>query len=183
MALTCAQMDVLLSFYIDNELSQSLRKQVELHLNKCPACRAKYDIILDMITDLKSCCLKEENEGEKIIADSKPNSYQYQLFKNNLSAYIDNELGKDETLKIKKFTINNKNARKELEENFNLRRMMNDSFKKCRSEARRDFSKHIIKQLQLEEEAVLGIHPALKLLIVFTAVLFVSSILVLVGLG
>ena len=57
--------------------------------------------------------------------EKNPSAYQYQLFKNNLSAYIDNELNDDENLRIKKLTINNKNARKELEDSFNLRKIMN----------------------------------------------------------
>ena len=44
MKLTCAQMDVLISFYIDGELSSSLKQQVEEHMQKCSTCRAKYDI-------------------------------------------------------------------------------------------------------------------------------------------
>lgn len=183
MKLTCAQMDVLISFYIDNELSQSLKKQVEEHLKSCKTCATKYDIICSMITDMKSCC-KNDNKAMKYSEqENVKSSYQYQLFKNNLSAYIDNELNDEENLKIKKLSINNKNARRELEDSFSLRRLMNDSFKKCKSEAKRDFSKHVIKQLELEEEAILGIHPALKLLIVFTSVLLVSSILVLTNFG
>ena len=183
MKLTCAQMDVLISFYIDNELSQALRKQVEEHLSSCAICSAKYDIICSMVTDMKSCCKSDGVSNQYLGQKNDLGTYQYQLFKNNLSAYIDNELNNDENLKIKKITINNKKARKALEDSFSLRKMMNDSFKKCKTETKRDFSKHIIKQLELEEEAILGIHPALKLLILFTAVLLVSSILVLVGLG
>ena len=41
MKLTCAQMDVLISFYIENELSLALRKQVEEHLKNCANCSAK----------------------------------------------------------------------------------------------------------------------------------------------
>ena len=53
MELTCAQMDVLISFYIDGDLSKNLKSQVESHLKKCSCCRAKYDIIKTMILDLK----------------------------------------------------------------------------------------------------------------------------------
>ena len=183
MKLTCAQMDVLISFYIDNELSQALRKQVEEHLNNCATCSAKYEIITSMVSEMKSCCKKDNQATNPNEQENKSSTYQYQLFKNNLSAYIDNELNSEENLRIKKITINNKSARKELENSFNLRRIMNDSFKKYKSENKRDFSKHIIKQLELEEEAFLGIHPALKLLILFTAVLLTSSILVLINLS
>lgn len=183
MKLTCAQMDVLISFYIDDELSQTLKKQVEEHLKNCAICSAKYEIITSMISDMKNCCQTDNaNNLGAVNTEVKTSAYQYQFFKNNLSAYIDNELNDEDNLKIKKLTINNKNARKELEENFSLRKIMSDSFKKCKSENKKDFSKHIIKHLELEEEAILGIHPALKLLILFTAIILTSSVLVLINL-
>ena len=45
MEITCLQMDVLISFYIDGELNNSLKEKVEQHLQKCPSCRAKFNII------------------------------------------------------------------------------------------------------------------------------------------
>lgn len=183
MELTCAQMDVLISFYIDKELSEALRQQVEEHLKHCSACRAKYDIISSMIADIKGCYVKEGESTQATSVQNKSSTHQYQFFKNNLSAYIDNELNNDDSLKVKKFTINNKKARKELEDNFNIRKLMNDSFKKCKTDAKRDFSKSIIKQLELEEEAISGIHPAVKLLITFMGIVFISTLLVLINLS
>ena len=179
MKLTCAQMDVLISFYIDNDLSNALRKQVEEHLRECSTCRNKYDIINSMITDIKSCYVKEGKKTE-IYEEVKP-SYQYQLFKNNLSSYIDNELSNEESLKIKKIMINNKKARNDLEEHFNIRKLLKDSFKKSEVSAKKDFAKHIIKQLELEEEAISGIHPLLKILVLFTITVLLTSILVLLN--
>ena len=54
MEITCAQMDVLISFYIEGDLSKALKQKVTEHLKQCPACRAKYDIIKSMLEDLKS---------------------------------------------------------------------------------------------------------------------------------
>ena len=55
MKLTCAQMDVLISFYIDGDLSNNLKSEVEEHLKNCSNCRAKFDIIKSMLSDLKNC--------------------------------------------------------------------------------------------------------------------------------
>ncbi|MBE7702988.1 MAG: zf-HC2 domain-containing protein [Cyanobacteria bacterium SIG28] len=178
MNLTCTQMDVLISFYIENDLSNNLKQQVEEHLRVCPACRAKYDIIKSMLTDLKEAL---ECNDEGIIKETSQTknsmltSQHYKLFQTNLSAYIDNELPNEENVKIKKFTINNNLARKELENSYNIRKLMNDSFKKTKNEARQDFSKNIIKQLELEEEATLGIHPAIKLVITFTITVLIVT--------
>lgn len=174
MEITCAQMDVLISFYIEGDLSKTLKAKVEEHLKTCSVCRAKYDIIKTMLQDLKESL--DENEPE--VVTSATNS-QYRLFQNNLSAYIDNELPPEENIKIKKFTINNKKARKELENTYNIRKLMNDSFHKTKSEFRQDFSKNVMKQLDLNNEANLNFHPVLKVAIAFVAtVLILSAIIV-----
>lgn len=174
MEITCAQMDVLISFYIEGDLSKTLKAKVEEHLKTCSVCRAKYDIIKTMLQDLKDSL--DENEPE--VVTSATNS-QYRLFQNNLSAYIDNELPPEENIKIKKFTINNKKARKELENTYSIRKLMNDSFHKTKSEFRQDFSKNVMKQLDLNNEANLNFHPVLKVAIAFVAtVLILSAIIV-----
>ena len=174
MEITCAQMDVLISFYIEGDLSKALKSKVEEHLKTCSVCRAKYDIIKTMLQDLKESL----NENEPEVVTSAMNS-QYRLFQNNLSAYIDNELPPEENIKIKKFTINNKKARKELENTYNIRKLMNDSFHKTKSEFRQDFSKNVMKQLDLNNEANLNFHPVLKVAIAFVAtVLILSAIIV-----
>ena len=174
MEITCEQMDVLISFYIEGDLSKTLKAKVEEHLKTCSVCRAKYDIIKTMLQDLKDSL--DENEPE--VVTSATNS-QYRLFQNNLSAYIDNELPPEENIKIKKFTINNKKARKELENTYNIRKLMNDSFHKTKSEFRQDFSKNVMKQLDLNNEANLNFHPVLKVAIAFVAtVLILSAIIV-----
>lgn len=174
MEITCAQMDVLISFYIEGDLSKTLKAKVEEHFKKCSVCRAKYDIIKSMLQDLKESL--DENEPE--VVTSATNS-QYRLFQNNLSAYVDNELPPEENIKIKKFTINNKKARKDLENTYNIRKLMNDSFHKTKSEFRQDFSKNVMRQLDLNNEANLNFHPVLKVAIAFVAtVLILSAIIV-----
>ena len=97
MEITCAQMDVLLSFYVEGDLSKALKIKVEEHLKKCPVCREKYEIIKTMIQDLKTSVEEKEE-----IYSSKAGS-QYRIFQNNLSAYIDNELPADESIKGRSF--------------------------------------------------------------------------------
>lgn len=181
MKLTCAQMDVLISFYIEGDLSTSLKSQVEEHIKSCPTCKAKFDIIKSMLSDLKNCFDIEQNED--FLSQKNVTSQQYRLFKTDLSAYIDNELTNNESIKIKKFTINNPKARQDLQDSYNIRKLMNDSFSKTKSEARQDFSRNILRKLELEEEINLGIHPAIKLLIGFTITVFVLTSIVLMWLS
>ncbi len=181
MKLTCSQMDVLISFYIDGDLSNNLKKQVEEHIKNCATCKAKFEIINSMLNDMREAFEIEEKIVSSKNSTEKATSVQFRVFKNNLSAYIDNELSDEENLKIKKFTINNKKARKELEDSYNIRKIMNDSFKKTKEDAKKDFSKSILRQLELEEEATLGLHPAVKLIIAFTIIVFTLTSLVLIS--
>ena len=174
MEITCTQMDVLISFYIEGDLSKVLKGKVEENLKNCPTCRAKFEIINSLLKDLKESVENEQEEALSTIQNS-----QYRLFQNNLSAYVDNELPPEENIKIKKFTINNKKARKELENTYNIRKLMNDSFQKTKSESRQDFSKNVMKQLDMSSEASLGFHPLLKVAIAFVlTVLLLSAIIV-----
>lgn len=176
MEITCAQMDVLISFYIEGDLSKALKAKVEEHLKKCSACRAKYDIIKSMLSDLRNSFDDKEDEA---LTTGSVTSQQYRVFKNNLSAYVDNELPADETIKIKKFTISNKQARKELEDTYNIRKLMNDSFHKTRTEAKQDFSRNVMKQLDLNDEYNLTFHPVLKVAFAFVmTVLALSAIII-----
>ncbi len=183
MNLTCTQMDVLISFYIEGDLSNSLKAQVEEHLKTCSSCRAKYDIIKTMISDLKkSINPKPVKEKENNISGQKETK-QYKFFQNELSAYIDNELSCDENIKIKKFTINNPLARKELEDSYNIRKLMSDSFNKTKLDSKQDFSKSILKQLEIEQDDAFDIHPAIKILIVFTVLVLILTSFVLISLS
>ena len=174
MEITCAQMDVLISFYIEGDLSKALKNKVEEHLKKCPACRAKFDIIESMLKDLKKS-VNQQNEE----MFSRSSTGQYKIFKNNLSAYIDNELPAEENIKIKKYTINNKRARKDLEDTYNIRKLMNDSFNKTKEEVRQNFTKNVLRQLNMNDEDTLAFNPLLKVGIAFImTVLILSAIIV-----
>ena len=145
MEITCAQMDILLSFYIDGELTDTLRERVEAHLNQCPACRAKYNILTSLFQNIDNN--EEEDDDEEDYTTLTHTARQYNTFRNNLSAYVDNELPPDESIKIKKYTINNKKAKKDLEETYRIRRLMKDSFRKTKGETKPDFAKNILKQI------------------------------------
>lgn len=183
MNLTCTQMDVLISFYIEGDLSASLKMQVEEHLKSCASCRAKFDIIKSMLSDLKKSVNVDSRKNKNSDFMIKNDSQQYNLFKKELSAYIDNELSSDENIKIKKFTINNPQARKDLQDNYNIRKLMNDSFNKTKFESKQDFSKNILKKLEIDHNENFEIHPAIKILILFTFLVLTLTSAVLISLS
>lgn len=185
MKLTCSQMDVLISFYIEGDLSSALKTQVEDHLKDCSSCRTKFEIIKTMISDLKNNLEINENfskfktsTNHTLLKDSK----QYNFFKENLSSYLDNELSSEDNIKIKKFTINNLQARKDLEDSYNIRKLMNESFKKAQQDSKQDYSKNILKQLEIED-TVTDIHPAIKLIVAFSILVLTTTALILMTLS
>ena len=177
MEITCLQMDVLISFYIDGELSDALKTKVEEHLKECPVCRAKLNIISSLFTDVKKKYCPDKKE--EIYSTGTHSSRQYQFFKNNLSAYVDNELPEEENVKIRKYTIGNKKARKELEDAFRIRKLMKDSFRKSKNDSKPDFSKKVMKQADIGTQNELGFNPIISVGFAFvTTVLLITAIVV-----
>lgn len=131
--LTCRQVDALIAFYKEGCLTELLTKYVEEHLETCPECRAKY--------------FKEENTPQEPVFEDNLFSRQYEVFKENLSAYIDNELDDFENIKIKKTAISNPNARQDLEDMYNFKKTLHLAFEKTLNDFKTDFSKPIVREL------------------------------------
>lgn len=68
-----------------------------------------------------------------------------------LSAYIDNELSNDENIKIKKLTIANNNARKELENMYKFQKLIHSAFERTKSDVKKDFSKNVVAEITNED--------------------------------
>lgn len=177
MEITCLQMDVLISFYIDGELSEALKAKVEEHLKECSVCRAKLNIIGSLFTDVKKKYCPDEKE--EIYSNGVHSSHQYRFFKNNLSAYIDNELPEEDNVKIRKYTIGNKKARKELEDTFRIRKLMKESFRKSQNDTKPDFIRKVMKRTDFANNNDLRFNPVISIGFAFImTVLLISAIVV-----
>lgn len=148
--LTCTQVSALLSFYLDDRLNQQLKQFVKAHLDICPACRAKFETLKKMVESLKEV-------HEKVATVDAPereasDSPQYNEFKANLSAYIDNELSDEENIKIKKYVISNPRARQEIENLYEFEKTLHNSFERIKNSTKTDFSKQILKRIDIQEE-------------------------------
>lgn len=172
MNLTCTQVSALLSFYLDDRLNDQLKQFVKIHLDVCPTCRAKFDALKDMIDGLK-----EIHEHLAVIEPVKKNvevNPQIEEFKMNLSAYIDNELSDEENIKVKKYIISNSKARDEFENLYKLKKMLHTSFEKSKNDVREDYSKYILRRIDIQEE-IYGNDSFAKVVALFL-VLFVVCI-------
>ena len=155
--LSCEQVTALMGFYVENKLSAKLSQYVYDHLQKCPECMEKFNKMQSMIRDL-------------IDINSEPlanpyNTRQYEDFKLNLSAYIDNELDDSENIKIKKIAISNPLARQDLENIYTFKKLLHGSFEKTKNEFKQDFSKNIVSKI--DHQASKQMDPFLKLTTAF----------------
>lgn len=144
--LTCQQVSALLNFYIENKLNPRLKEYVNLHLEKCPKCKKKIEELRKIFSKYKQ---------QKTLFETNNNDLEYKLpeeSKHSLSAYIDNELDPKENIKIKKMTISNPNARKELETMYNFRKLIHSAYEKTKSDNHFDYSKNIVAQMQDSKE-------------------------------
>lgn len=147
--LSCGQVIALLSFYIDEKLNSNLMKNIEYHLNTCSFCRNKYmqlRKIYDNYADIKSRI--EEDNDEYIVDDAIYRNQQYEFFKENLSAYIDNELKTEDNLRVKKAAIINPIARTELKNMLLFQQTLHMAFQKTKNNLKKDFSGGIIYKIR-----------------------------------
>lgn len=174
--LTCTQVSALLAFYIDDKLSEQLKQFVEAHLQNCPSCRAKLEALKNMVNSLKEihekiASIKAREEGG---VENAANP-QLDVFKENLSAYVDNELDDDDNLKVKKYIVSNPKARRDLEKLYHLQKMLHNSFDKSKNEAKDDFSRYVLKRIDIQEE-VYGPDSFAKVVALFIIILAAFTI-------
>lgn len=161
--LTCEQVSALLSFYVEDKLSKKLSQYVKEHLESCPECMQKYMKMQNMLNKFIDIQTQEVNNPYT--------TKQYEDFKSNLSAYIDNELDDFQNIKIKKIAISNPLARQDLENIYTFKKLLHNSFEKTKSECKYDYSKNIITQLQYENSDEKQIDSFYKIVMGFFAMI------------
>lgn len=148
--LTCTQVSALLSFYLDDRLNQQLKQFVKAHLDICPTCRAKFETLKKMVESLKEAHKKVATV--KTFDEEASETPQYSEFKANLSAYIDNELSSEENIKIKKYVISNPRARQKIDKLYEFEKTLYNSFERIKNNSKTDFSRQILKRIDVQEE-------------------------------
>lgn len=133
--LTCNQVSALINFYIEGKLNPRLREYIDIHLKKCPTCRKKIEDLKKILKNFNIQKPKYQQEKELLM---KPE------FIRNLSAYVDNELNSNENIKIKKLTISNPTARKELETMYKFKKLIHSAYEKTKNDSKFDYSKNIL---------------------------------------
>lgn len=145
---TCKKVTSLLALYIDNKLDDTLKEFVAQHLEVCPECYKKFITLKQLIKELR-CAYKDIiNESKAQEKKIQFNIKEYENFHTNLSAYFDNELPLNESVKMKKYMIKFPNARKKLEEMYNLHKIISSSVVCLQKAFNNDYSKIICYRIQ-----------------------------------
>lgn len=176
MDINCNQFENLLSFYVNDDLTDNMKKAVEDHMKLCPACAMRYGVVKSIIEDIKSAYdevltnSKVENESvdiiepEYVVADED-------IKISELSAYIDNELGEKESVKIRRDIIAKPKLRRKVEKMYGLKKMISNSYHNQRSRLKYDFSKEVMRSLNTDlRDKQVYIHCVMFILFVVCAV-------------
>lgn len=139
--LTCTQVSALLNFYIEGKLNSRLREYFELHLEKCPHCKNKVKQLQNILNKYKH---KQASSNSNYYSKQDNN---FEII-NKLSAYMDNELNSNESIKIKKMTIANPKARQELENLYKFQKAIHSAYERTKNNSKYDYSKNIMTQVQ-----------------------------------
>ena len=144
----CRKISAMLSLYIDNKVSSQQRVFIEDHLANCPECYKKYLYLKSMIKDLKA--------SYKHILDLAVKKQQHKMFlirehenfRNNVSAYVDNELEPKECYEFRKYLMKSKNAQNELKDIYLIQKRMRKIFEETKNSASLNISKSVVSSLR-----------------------------------
>ena len=137
--LTCSQVLSLINFYIEDKLNPKLAEYVKLHIIDCPHCKKKFQELLDILNQNKTYKLNKNDKNDEKNLSSE--------FINNLSAYVDRELNSEENIKIKKQTVSNPDARRELEYMYKFQKLIQSAYEKTKNDYKTDYSKSVISKI------------------------------------
>lgn len=168
--ITCKQVQAILPFYLKGRVNPALTELIEEHLATCKHCKELYLKAFDEYNDF--ACIEAEVEAQEEISEERFATKEYADFKRKLSAYLDSELEDNENIRIKKMTISNPLARKDLEDMYQFKRLLHSSFARTKENCKYDFSKIILKKLGEQ-----NISQADFFMRVATILLFLSAVL------
>jgi hypothetical protein len=173
MKITCKQFEELIPFYLNDELSENLKKAFLEHLHNCPNCHIKFEMFNSIVKDLKDAYNQisyELNSDEIIDIEPENITTENSEINSNLSAYIDNELSDDMNVEIRKNIISKPNLRKKIDKLYNLRKVITNSFNDEKTKLKTDFVKDTMKKLQTKQK------PQTTFLHCFCFLLFVITV-------
>ncbi|EKE03757.1 MAG: hypothetical protein ACD_20C00156G0002 [uncultured bacterium] len=115
-AITCSEVLDELSAYFDGELNLKLHYLIDDHLNTCSSCKSEFSKIEKLSTHIKSSfnISKELNLWPEIETDLN-NIDICKEISENLSAFLDKELTRDDTIQVSEHLLTCKHCRRDYE--------------------------------------------------------------------
>lgn len=175
MKINCSQFEGLITFYMDGGLSKTLKQAFEEHLSECPNCNMKYKIIKSIIGDIKGAYKKILNNERQEYDNSNTENIKTKtedITAMELSAYIDNELSEENSIRVRRNIIAKPNIRTKLEKMYKLKKILSDSFVEHKNRFKTDYSKDTMRALNKDiTTKQVCLHCLLFIFIVITAVI------------
>lgn len=140
---TCQNILNLLPLYTEGKTSDEVSMIIEEHLNSCPYCFEKYLALKDVSTRIK---IAFENMSN---ADFVTEQH---FVRDNISAFIDNELSSEDYMVFNQYTVNNEIVRKDLEDMMLFEENLQRSLEKNKQILEKDLSKSIVKKVKKDSQ-------------------------------
>jgi len=150
MEINCFQFEMLMNFYLDNELSNKIKKAFEAHLENCKQCREKFTMFKKIINDLRNTYSEISSSSKNNSTSNRISQTKQDEINDYISAYVDNELDINENIKIKKMIINKSDIKEKVERMYSLKTLLQDNFQK--STPKQDYSKNLMKQFSKKDK-------------------------------
>lgn len=135
----CQDILNLLPLYIEGKTSEETSYSIEKHLNDCDDCFNKYLALKEVSQRIKAAfaSVSQNNfSNEKV------------FFKDNLSAFVDNELDKEDYYDFNQQTANNIDNRKELESMLLFEEKFQQSLEQNKITLNKDLSKDVVNEIK-----------------------------------
>ena len=99
----CKKVSSMLSLYIDNKVTPEQKSFIDEHLANCEECYKKYVYLKSLIKNLKDSYKQVLELARKKQQKADFNIKQHEIFLQNLSPYIDNELDAQDCFEFRKY--------------------------------------------------------------------------------
>ena len=135
----CQDILNLLPLYIEGKTSEETSYSIEKHLNDCDDCFNKYLALKEVSQRIKAA-----------FASVSQNNFSNEkgFFKDNLSAFVDNELDKEDYYDFNQLTANNIDNRKELESMLLFEEKFQQSLEQNKKTLNKDLSKDVVNEIK-----------------------------------
>lgn len=160
--LNCEKILYLLPLYIEGKTDDSQNFAIEQHLANCSECFEKY-IVLKNISQRIKIAFK----------DIKGEAFRKKFFEDNLSAFVDNELSKEDYYAFSGYIALNPEAKKETEEMISFEKKIKESL-----ENKKTFDTELTKTVinKIKKQNPYFVYEIYMKAIAFTVLLIILSI-------